>query len=267
MADVTVAAKVYMKQGGDRLVIASGGKITADGTQASRAGRSAHHHHHRARHAGLRPARPDRHRRLRLQDRDRRQHPAVRRRQPAKPAAPRWKPRSKASASSRPTDHESRRASRRRRHHRGGWNGHRLFPVLTGKLSQIRYVGQLRRRRRLHHHRRSHRGNPLDAKRRQCQRHRRPRQATHTTAGVAALYAGGGSAVLDKIALANDRVKIVIGSGGNAKTGAFHIVMGNRQHADQTHHPHGRAGGHLPPGRARNRRRPRRRPHCRRLRP
>ena len=52
-----------------------------------------------------------------------------------------------------------------------------------------------------------------------------PRQATHTTAGVAALYAGGGSAVLDKIALANDRVKIVIGSGGNAKTGAFHIVM------------------------------------------
>lgn len=52
-----------------------------------------------------------------------------------------------------------------------------------------------------------------------------PRQATHTTAGVAALYAGGGSAVLDKIALANDRVKIVIGSGGNAKAGAFHIVM------------------------------------------
>lgn len=52
-----------------------------------------------------------------------------------------------------------------------------------------------------------------------------PRQATHTTAGVAALYAAGGSAVLDKITLANDRVKIVIGSGGNAKTGAFHIVM------------------------------------------
>jgi len=35
MADTTVAAKVYMKQGGDELVIASGGKITADGTQAS----------------------------------------------------------------------------------------------------------------------------------------------------------------------------------------------------------------------------------------
>jgi len=28
-------AKVYMKQGGDELVIASGGKITAAGTQAS----------------------------------------------------------------------------------------------------------------------------------------------------------------------------------------------------------------------------------------
>lgn len=54
---------------------------------------------------------------------------------------------------------------------------------------------------------------------------RAPRQATHSTAGVAALYAGGGSAVLDKIALANDRVKIVIASGGNVKSGTFHIVM------------------------------------------
>lgn len=52
-----------------------------------------------------------------------------------------------------------------------------------------------------------------------------PRQATHSVAGVAALYAGGGSAVLDKIALASDRIKIVIASGGNAKSGAFHFVM------------------------------------------
>lgn len=52
-----------------------------------------------------------------------------------------------------------------------------------------------------------------------------PRQATHSTAGVAALYAGGGSAVLDKIALANDRVKIVIANGGNAKTGLFSIIL------------------------------------------
>lgn len=52
-----------------------------------------------------------------------------------------------------------------------------------------------------------------------------PRQATHSTAGVAALYAGGGSAVLDQIVLANDRVKIVIASGGNAATGRFIITV------------------------------------------
>lgn len=54
---------------------------------------------------------------------------------------------------------------------------------------------------------------------------RAPRQATHSTAGAAALYAGGGAAVLDKIALANDRIKIVIASGGNVKTGTFHFVI------------------------------------------
>lgn len=54
---------------------------------------------------------------------------------------------------------------------------------------------------------------------------RAPRQATHSTAGAAALYAGGGAAVNDKIALANDRVKIVIASGGDTKSGTFHIVM------------------------------------------
>jgi hypothetical protein len=52
-----------------------------------------------------------------------------------------------------------------------------------------------------------------------------PRQATHSTAGVAALYASGGVAVNDRIALGRDRVKIVIGSGGNVKSGAFHIVV------------------------------------------
>ncbi len=54
---------------------------------------------------------------------------------------------------------------------------------------------------------------------------RAPRQATHSTAGVAALYAGGGAAVNDKIALANDRIKIVIAAGGNVKTGTFHVVL------------------------------------------
>ncbi len=54
---------------------------------------------------------------------------------------------------------------------------------------------------------------------------RAPRQATHSTAGAAALYAAGGAAVNDKIALANDRVKIVIAAGGNVKSGTFHIVL------------------------------------------
>jgi hypothetical protein len=52
-----------------------------------------------------------------------------------------------------------------------------------------------------------------------------PRQATHSTAGAAALYAAAGTAVNDKIALANDRIKIVIASGGNTKTGVFHFVI------------------------------------------
>jgi hypothetical protein len=54
---------------------------------------------------------------------------------------------------------------------------------------------------------------------------RAPRQATHSTAGAAALYAAGGAAVNDKIALANDRIKVVIAAGGNAKSGTFHFVM------------------------------------------
>lgn len=52
-----------------------------------------------------------------------------------------------------------------------------------------------------------------------------PRQPTHSTAGVAALYAAAGAAVNDAICLAADRVKIVIAGAGNAKTGAFHIVL------------------------------------------
>jgi hypothetical protein len=52
-----------------------------------------------------------------------------------------------------------------------------------------------------------------------------PRQSTHDTAGVASLYAAAGAAVNDHICLAHDRIKIVIAAGGNAKTGVFHIVM------------------------------------------
>jgi hypothetical protein len=54
---------------------------------------------------------------------------------------------------------------------------------------------------------------------------RAPRQATHSQAGAAALYASGGTAVQDRIALASDRVKIVLAQGGNVKTGVFHILV------------------------------------------
>lgn len=54
---------------------------------------------------------------------------------------------------------------------------------------------------------------------------RAPRQATHSTAGAASLYASGGTAVNDKIAIVNDRIKIVIASGGATKTGIFHFVL------------------------------------------
>lgn len=52
-----------------------------------------------------------------------------------------------------------------------------------------------------------------------------PRQATHSTAGVAALYAAAGTAVNNRIALSRDRVKIVIAQGGATKSGAFYIVV------------------------------------------
>jgi hypothetical protein len=53
---------------------------------------------------------------------------------------------------------------------------------------------------------------------------RRPRAAVHSTAGVAATY-DGTRAVSDLIRLSRDRVKIVIASGGDTKTGAFHVVI------------------------------------------
>lgn len=53
---------------------------------------------------------------------------------------------------------------------------------------------------------------------------RAPRQTTHSTAGVAATF-DATHGVVDQIALANDRVKIVIASGGNVKTGTFHITV------------------------------------------
>lgn len=54
---------------------------------------------------------------------------------------------------------------------------------------------------------------------------RHPRAATASTAGAASLYASGGTAVNDKIGLADDRVKIVVGSGGDTHTGTFHVTI------------------------------------------
>jgi hypothetical protein len=51
-----------------------------------------------------------------------------------------------------------------------------------------------------------------------------PRAATHTTAGVAATL-DGTVAALDKLPLANTRVKIVLAQGGNAKVGAFQVLV------------------------------------------
>lgn len=51
-----------------------------------------------------------------------------------------------------------------------------------------------------------------------------PRGATHTNVGVAATL-DGTVAALDKLALANTRVKIVIAQGGNVKAGDFHIHL------------------------------------------
>lgn len=54
---------------------------------------------------------------------------------------------------------------------------------------------------------------------------RYPRTALHSTAGAASLYASGGEAVLGKIALSQDRVKIVVASGGDSTSGTFHITV------------------------------------------
>lgn len=53
-----------------------------------------------------------------------------------------------------------------------------------------------------------------------------PKQATHSTAGVAALYAAAGTAVNADVVLASEKIKIVISGGGNAVTGTFCFVVG-----------------------------------------
>lgn len=50
------------------------------------------------------------------------------------------------------------------------------------------------------------------------------RHATHGVDGVAATY-NGTAGVFDKIAIAGERLKVVIANGGNAKSGTVEIVV------------------------------------------
>ena len=54
-----------------------------------------------------------------------------------------------------------------------------------------------------------------------------PRVPTHKAAdGAAELFAAGGTNVRDYITLANDRVKIIVAQGGNAKTATVYVIVG-----------------------------------------
>lgn len=53
---------------------------------------------------------------------------------------------------------------------------------------------------------------------------RYPRAPTHSDVGVASLYAAAGEPVETRIPVVNERVKIVIGSGGSVKTGSFDVI-------------------------------------------
>jgi len=110
--------------------------------------------------------------------------------------------------------------------HRQQWRGHGLFP----RVERTPFADPLREDgffqwRGLHDHCRGTGETLWTEENVDSSATRAPRQATHSTAGVAALYAGSGQAVNDKIVLAADRVKIVIASGGDTKTGTFHIVV------------------------------------------
>ena len=54
---------------------------------------------------------------------------------------------------------------------------------------------------------------------------RAPRQPTQNTTGGAALYAAGGTSVLDKIAVVAERLKITVSGAGAATTGRLDIIM------------------------------------------
>lgn len=51
-----------------------------------------------------------------------------------------------------------------------------------------------------------------------------PRQPTHSVAAGATLIYAGTDAVCDHVYLVNERLKLIIAQGGNAKTGTFIVV-------------------------------------------
>jgi hypothetical protein len=53
-----------------------------------------------------------------------------------------------------------------------------------------------------------------------------PRDPTHDTAGVASLYAAAGEPVEGYVWAADERIKIVIAAGGDAKLGTFTVIVG-----------------------------------------
>lgn len=57
---------------------------------------------------------------------------------------------------------------------------------------------------------------------------RRPKAAVHSVVGVAALYAGSGTAVNTRIGLARDRVKIVLAQAGATHTGSFVVTVSDK---------------------------------------
>lgn len=52
-----------------------------------------------------------------------------------------------------------------------------------------------------------------------------PRQATHSVAGVAATY-DDTRPVLEPVVAVNERIKIVVASGGDTKSGTFDVIIG-----------------------------------------
>lgn len=53
-----------------------------------------------------------------------------------------------------------------------------------------------------------------------------PHQAVVSVANASALYAAGGTAVTAPIPVSDERIKIVVAQGGNAKLGTFHVYVG-----------------------------------------